>query len=226
MVLVTGVTGSGKSSTMAAMVNYINANMSKHIVTLENPIEFLHSDIQSSMTPARDRRRHGELQHGSARRAAAGSRTSSMIGEMRDAETIDTAMKAAETGHLVLTHAAHAGRAEHDHAHHGDVPAGGAGGRADASRRVAARRRVAAPAAARGREGARGGGRDHDRHAARPRHDHRRASASARFATTSPRGATSTACRRSTSTWPIWSARGRSRTRWRMPRRRGRGTSR
>ena len=50
MVLVTGVTGSGKSSTMAALVNYINANENKHIVTLENPIEFLHRDIQCSIT--------------------------------------------------------------------------------------------------------------------------------------------------------------------------------
>src|SRR3954447_6855282 len=50
MVLVTGVTGSGKSSTMAALVNYINTSDNKHIVTLENPIEFLHRDVQSSIT--------------------------------------------------------------------------------------------------------------------------------------------------------------------------------
>ncbi|HEY2026101.1 MAG TPA: ATPase, T2SS/T4P/T4SS family, partial [Gemmatimonadaceae bacterium] len=50
MVLVTGVTGSGKSSTMAAMVNYINKHENRHILTLENPIEFLHKDIQSSIT--------------------------------------------------------------------------------------------------------------------------------------------------------------------------------
>src|SRR5687767_9953342 len=50
MVLVTGVTGSGKSTTMAALVNYINANENRHIVTLENPIEFLHRDIKSSVT--------------------------------------------------------------------------------------------------------------------------------------------------------------------------------
>ena len=50
MVLVTGVTGSGKSSTMASLVNFVNAHQNKHIVTLENPIEFLHRDIQSSVT--------------------------------------------------------------------------------------------------------------------------------------------------------------------------------
>src|SRR2546430_15775688 len=50
MILVTGVTGSGKSSTMAAMVNYINQTQNKHIVTLENPIEFLHRDINCSVT--------------------------------------------------------------------------------------------------------------------------------------------------------------------------------
>src|SRR5882757_2336834 len=50
MVLVTGVTGSGKSSTMAAMVNYINSHENRHILTLENPIEFLHTDVQSSIT--------------------------------------------------------------------------------------------------------------------------------------------------------------------------------
>jgi twitching motility protein PilT len=50
MVLVTGVTGSGKSSTMAALINYINTRESRHILTLENPIEFLHRDVQSSVT--------------------------------------------------------------------------------------------------------------------------------------------------------------------------------
>jgi len=50
MILVTGVTGSGKSSTMAAMINHINSSTNKHIVTLENPIEFLHRDLQSSVT--------------------------------------------------------------------------------------------------------------------------------------------------------------------------------
>ena len=55
MILVTGVTGSGKSSTMAAMVNYINQHENRHILTLENPIEFLHRDMQTLDHAARDR---------------------------------------------------------------------------------------------------------------------------------------------------------------------------
>lgn len=102
MILVTGVTGSGKSSTMAAMVNHINANMNKHIVTLENPIEFLHRDISSSVTqreigPDTD-------SFGMGLRAALRQDPDVIqIGEMRDAETVDIAMKAAETGHLLIS---------------------------------------------------------------------------------------------------------------------------
>ena len=56
MILVTGVTGSGKSSTMAALINYINATQHKHILSLENPIEFLHRDLQSSITDRKSTR--------------------------------------------------------------------------------------------------------------------------------------------------------------------------
>ena len=102
MVLVTGVTGSGKSSTMAALVNYINTSTNKHIVTLENPIEFLHRDVQSSIT----QREIGVDTQSFALGLRAALRQDPdviMIGEMRDAETIDTAMKAAETGHLLMS---------------------------------------------------------------------------------------------------------------------------
>ncbi|MGQ0715000.1 MAG: type IV pilus twitching motility protein PilT [Gemmatimonadaceae bacterium] len=102
LVLVTGVTGSGKSSTMAALVNYMNANMSKHIVTLENPIEFLHRDIQSSVSQ-REVGVDTESFRTGLRAALRQDPDVVMVGEMRDAETIDTAMKAAETGHLVLS---------------------------------------------------------------------------------------------------------------------------
>ena len=74
MILVTGVTGCGKSSTMAAMIDYINRTAQKHIVTLENPIEFLHRDVQLLDHAAGDRHRHRELPHRPARRAAPGSR--------------------------------------------------------------------------------------------------------------------------------------------------------
>jgi twitching motility protein PilT len=102
MVLVTGVTGSGKSSTMAALVNYINAKKNKHIVTLENPIEFLHRDIQSSITQREIGTDTDSFKMG-LRAALRQDPDVIMIGEMRDAETIDTAMKAAETGHLLIS---------------------------------------------------------------------------------------------------------------------------
>jgi twitching motility protein PilT len=102
MVLVTGVTGSGKSSTMAAMVNYINAHENRHILTLENPIEFLHTDIQSSITQREIGSDTQDFKMG-LRAALRQDPDVVMIGEMRDAETIDTAIKAAETGHLLIS---------------------------------------------------------------------------------------------------------------------------
>lgn len=102
MILVTGVTGSGKSSTMAALLHHINAHQNKHVVTLENPIEFLHRDLQSSIT----QREIGVDTDSFAVGLRAALRQDPdvvMIGEMRDTETIDTAMKAAETGHLLIS---------------------------------------------------------------------------------------------------------------------------
>ena len=102
MVLVTGVTGSGKSSTMAAIVNHVNATMNKHVVTLENPIEFLHRDLNCSVT----QREIGVDTDSFASGLRAALRQDPdvvLIGELRDSETIDTAMKAAETGHLLIS---------------------------------------------------------------------------------------------------------------------------
>lgn len=102
MILVTGVTGSGKSSTMAAMINHINQRMNKHIVTLENPIEFLHRDLNSSVT----QREIGPDTDSFAMGLRAALRQDPdviLIGELRDAETVDIAMKAAETGHLLMS---------------------------------------------------------------------------------------------------------------------------
>src|SRR5690242_10574748 len=96
MVLVTGVTGSGKSSTLAAMVNVINAQMHKHIVTLEQPIEFLHRDINSSITQREVGIDTDSFRDG-LKAALRQDPDVVLIGEMRDAETIDTALKAAET---------------------------------------------------------------------------------------------------------------------------------
>jgi twitching motility protein PilT len=102
MVLVTGVTGSGKSSTMAAMVHAINAHHEKHIVTLENPIEFLHRDIRASISQ-REIGVDTDCFRMGLRAALRQDPDVILIGEMRDAETIDTAMKAAETGHLLVS---------------------------------------------------------------------------------------------------------------------------
>jgi len=102
MVLVTGVTGSGKSSTMAALLHHVNAHQNKHVVTLENPIEFLHRDLQSSIT----QREIGVDTDSFAVGLRAALRQDPdviMIGEMRDPETIDTAIKASETGHLLIS---------------------------------------------------------------------------------------------------------------------------
>ncbi len=102
MILVTGVTGSGKSSTMAAIINHINQTHHKHIVTLENPIEFLHRDINCSVTQREIGVDTDDFRMG-LRAALRQDPDVVLIGEMRDAETIDTAMKAAETGHLVIS---------------------------------------------------------------------------------------------------------------------------
>ncbi len=102
MILVTGVTGSGKSSTMAAIINYINSSKHKHVVTLENPLEFLHRDIQCSITQ-REIGVDTESFRMGLRAALRQDPDVILIGEMRDAETIDTAMKAAETGHLLIS---------------------------------------------------------------------------------------------------------------------------
>src|SRR5207245_10152164 len=102
MILVTGVTGSGKSSTMAAIVNHINQTQNKHIVTLENPIELLHRDISCSVTQREIGVDTDDFRAG-LRAALRQDPDVVLIGEMRDAETIDTAIKAAETGHLVIS---------------------------------------------------------------------------------------------------------------------------
>lgn len=102
MILVTGVTGSGKSSTMAAMIDWMNQNRAEHIVTLENPIEFLHRDNKCSITQ-RDIGTDTESFVSGLRAVLRQDPDVIMIGEMRDKITIETALKAAETGHLVIS---------------------------------------------------------------------------------------------------------------------------
>jgi twitching motility protein PilT len=102
MVLVTGVTGSGKSSTMAAMINWMNRHKRLHVVTLENPIEFLHRDNQCSITQ-RDIGTDTDSFESGLRSVLRQDPDVILIGEMRDKTTIETALKAAETGHLVIS---------------------------------------------------------------------------------------------------------------------------
>ncbi len=101
IVLVTGPTGSGKSTTMAAMVDYINDEHAKHIITIEDPIEFVHRSRRSLIK----QREVGINTHQFDRALKAALREDPdiiLIGEMRDRETVNTALKAAQTGHLVM----------------------------------------------------------------------------------------------------------------------------
>ena len=102
LILVTGTTGSGKSTTLSAVVDHINQTRNCHIVTIEDPIEFLHKDKESFVTQREvdvDTRSFAEALRGSLRQDP----DVILVGEMRDLETIETALVAAETGHLVLS---------------------------------------------------------------------------------------------------------------------------
>jgi len=102
LVLVTGTTGSGKSSTLAAMIDYINANRSGHILTIEDPIEFLHRD-KKCLVNQREVGVDTPSFSEALRSALRQDPDIILVGEMRDYETISTAILAAETGHLVMS---------------------------------------------------------------------------------------------------------------------------
>lgn len=102
LVLVTGPAGSGKSTTLACIVDAINQNMEKHIITLEDPIEFLHSH-QKSIVSQREISVDTESYVTALRAPLRQSPDVILLGEMRDYETIGVAMTAAETGHLILS---------------------------------------------------------------------------------------------------------------------------
>lgn len=100
--LVTGTTGSGKTSTLAAMIDYINKNFSKHIITLEDPIEYLHKDMKSIVS----QREVGVDTYsypGALKHIVRQDPDVILIGEMRDIETMKAALTAAQMGHLVLS---------------------------------------------------------------------------------------------------------------------------
>ena len=102
MILVTGTTGSGKSSTLAAMIEYINSNRTGHIITIEDPVEFLHKDKKCLV----NQREVGIDTEGFSMALRSALRQDPdiiLVGEMRDYDTISTALVAAETGHLVMS---------------------------------------------------------------------------------------------------------------------------
>ncbi len=102
LVLVTGPTGSGKTTTLASIINEINLNQPKHIITIEDPVEFIYKDAKSIV----NQRAIGQdaVDFSSSLRAALREDPDViLVGEMRDLETVETAMHAAETGHLVLS---------------------------------------------------------------------------------------------------------------------------
>jgi twitching motility protein PilT len=102
IILVTGTTGSGKSTTLAAMVDHVNTTAARHIVTIEDPIEFLHSDKRSVINQREVGSDTGSFGR-ALRRVLRQDPDIILIGEMRDEETVRTALSAAETGHLVLS---------------------------------------------------------------------------------------------------------------------------
>lgn len=101
LVLVTGATGSGKSSTLAAMINFINRTSAVHILTLEDPVEYVHHPLKARITQREIGQDTSDF-NSALRSALRQDPDIILIGEMRDAETISIAMKAAETGHLVF----------------------------------------------------------------------------------------------------------------------------
>lgn len=102
LVLVTGPTGSGKSTTLASLINVINQNYSKHIITLEDPIEYLHAHSKSVVNQ-REIGIDTQSYAGALRAALREDPDIILVGEMRDLDTIATAITAAETGHLVFS---------------------------------------------------------------------------------------------------------------------------
>ncbi|HEY1832921.1 MAG TPA: type IV pilus twitching motility protein PilT [Solirubrobacteraceae bacterium] len=102
IILLTGTTGSGKSTTLAAMIDHMNNTMSKHIVTIEDPIEFVHSDKRSAINQREVGMDTASFKR-ALRRVLRQDPDVILVGEMRDEETVQTALSAAETGHLVLS---------------------------------------------------------------------------------------------------------------------------
>src|SRR5437867_503540 len=102
LILVTGPTGSGKTTTLAAMIEHINATRQAHIMTIEDPIEVLYTDKESSINQ-REVGQDSKTFLSALRAALRQDPDVILVGEMRDTETVRAALQAAETGHLVLS---------------------------------------------------------------------------------------------------------------------------
>ena len=158
LVLVTGTTGSGKSTTLAAMVDYINNTRSAHIITIEDPIEYLHRDSSVDHQPARDRRRHAVVRLRAAQRAAPGPGRHSRRRNARHGDDRDRAARRRNRSPGVLD-AAHARRDRNHQPHHLGLPAAPAETDPPAARGRAEGRHLAASGAERRRREPRARGR-------------------------------------------------------------------
>ena len=166
LILVTGPTGSGKSTTLAAMVDHINKNEYGHILTIEDPIEFVHTS-QKCLINQREVHRDTQGFNEALRSALREDPDYILVGEMRDLETIRLALTAAETGHLVFATAAYQLGGEDDRPHHRRVPRWREADGAFDAVRVAARGDLAV-AAEESRRRSHRGARDHGRHPGDP----------------------------------------------------------
>ena len=151
LILVTGATGSGKSTTLAAIVHHINQRRAAHVVTVEDPIEFVHEDRVSRITQ-REIGTDTNSFHEALKRAVRQSPDVIVIGEMRDSETMSVAVAAALTGHLVLA-SLHTIDSTHPPAHPLPVPGAHARPGCDGSVDEPAGHHLAAPHSARGWRG-------------------------------------------------------------------------
>ena len=153
LVLVTGPTGSGKSTTLAAMVDYANKNRKDHIITVEDPIEFVH-ESKDCLVNHREVGVHTQSFSAALRGALREDPDIILVGEMRDLETIELALTAASTGHLVFGTLHTHERGQDHRPHHRRVPGRAAGqGSRNGLSESAQGRRGAEPFQARGQEG-------------------------------------------------------------------------